>query len=478
MAKQLFNSSEKSNFILNMTEDGYSKLASAGMVIACLSTSAATFIPLIMGNKAYSISAIGTAAAGALCMIIAIIGLMKKYIGKKLLVPVCALGAMLVWGFISALTSDDPAVGIYGFSGRGEGMLTITFYGCFFIAAACVKREKAMKTLILGILVNGLLNCVFGLIQIFTGKISEFDIIGSDLHANAASGLSQSPMFLAMTLAVSICAALAGFVLFTKRAEKILCIVSSALFSFVNVFTYSLLGICGTALAVIAAAVLIFAAKKPKKLLASLLAVIVPFAAGILLVNAGAVGNISEYRLYDGRILWFADSYMRINSSGSYDVSLIDIDDTEEVYYTLNRKTQDIISSRKLLGTGPDQLLYPQIYTTGDGVYANPTVEDIAILNKGTFDRVYNEYLNIAATRGIPSAVFFVLLLLSVAVIGAKNFRSGKDPLTLTMLLMTVMSGLLFLIGCSSTAFSPIFWMIAGLTAADIGKNERKESGS
>ncbi len=473
MAKQLFNTTEKSNFILNMTEEGYSKLASAGILIACLSTSAATLIPLAMGNKAYSIPAVGTAVAGALCMVIAIIGLVKKYIGKKLLVPVCALGSMLVWGFISAIASEDPEIGIYGFSGRGEGMLTITFYGCFFVAAACVKRERALKALIYGILGNGLLNCVFGLIQIFTGKLSEFEIIGNDLYVNAASGLSQSPMFLAMVLGISIGAALMGSVIFTGKPEKILCIVSAAVFSFVNVFTYSLLGICGTALAVIAAVVMIFVMKKPKKLLASVIAVVVPFAAGILLVNAGVVGNISQYRLYDGRILWFADSYMRINGSGTYDGKVLDIDDTRDVYYTLNRKTADIISSRGLLGTGPDQLIYPQIYTTGEGVYVNPTLEDIAIINKGTFDRVYNEYLNVAATRGIPSAAAFVLILLSVVVIGIKNFRKVKNPLILAMLLMTVMSGLLFFIGCSSTAFSPFFWIIAGLSISEIsGKTQ------
>lgn len=475
MAKQLFNSSEKSNFILNMTEDSYSRLASAGIITACFSTSAATIIPLVMGNKAYSIPAVGTALAGALCMIIAIIGLIKKYISKKLLVPVCALGVMLVWGFISAFASDDPAVGIYGFSGRGEGMLTLTFYGCFFIAAACVKREKALKMLIFGIIGNGLLNCAFGLVQVFTGKVSEFAIIGSDLHANAASGLSQSPMFLAMVLGISIAAALMGFADFTGKSAKILCIVSAAVFSFVNVFTYSLLGICGTALAVIAAVAFIFAAKKPKKLLTSLAAVIVPFAAGILLVNAGTVGNISQYRLYDGRILWFADSYMRINSSGSYDNKLIDIDDTQDVYYTLNRKTTDIISSHGLLGTGPDQLVYPQIYTTGEGAYANPTVEDIAILNKGTFDRVYNEYLYTAATRGIPSAIAFVLILLSVVLISFGSVRKRKNALQLAMLLMTVMSGLLFFIGCGSTAFSPFFWIIAGLAIAEVDREKISE---
>nr|MDE5853569.1 hypothetical protein [Ruminococcus sp.] len=92
MAKQLFNSSEKSNFILNLTEEKYSKLASFGLLTACFTTSIATAIPVISGEQVYAVSSAGLAIAGVICMILAMIGGIKKYIDKKALIPVCALG--------------------------------------------------------------------------------------------------------------------------------------------------------------------------------------------------------------------------------------------------------------------------------------------------------------------------------------------------------------------------------------------------
>ena len=74
MAKQLFNSSEKSNFILNLTEEKYAKMASFGMLSALFATSAATAIPVIAHDSGlYVLSAAGLAVSGVICMIIAII---------------------------------------------------------------------------------------------------------------------------------------------------------------------------------------------------------------------------------------------------------------------------------------------------------------------------------------------------------------------------------------------------------------------
>lgn len=226
-------------------------------------------------------------------------------------------------------------------------------------------------------------------------------------------------------------------------------------------FTYSLIGICGAVLAVIAAFITIFAMKAPKINLLSVFSVIIPAAAAVIIVQAGVIGNINNYRLYDGRILWFADSYMRLASSGDFDLSVVDIDSTEDVYYTLNSKTMNIISENALTGTGPDQLIYPQIYTYGP-LGPDSAVEDIAIYNRGTFDKVYNEYLNTAATRGILSAIAFIVTLLGVLIIGFRSFKKSRNGMTLCMTLLTAIGAAIFLIGCSNTAFSPIFWAIAG----------------
>lgn len=471
MAKQLFKTSEKSNFILNMTRESYSKLASYGLVTACLFTSFATMIPVFSGEKTFSATSLGLTLSGVICMILALIGIVKKFVEKRLSVVLAGIGFTIVWAIVSLLASEDKDVALNGYMGRGEGLLAIIFYACFFVTAASMTGDKARKTLIYGILANGVINSIIGLIQVFTGNISNYHWVSTKIIIDAASGLSQSPLFLAMVLSISIAAALMGLVLFEGKGAKIFCIICACLFSFVIMFTYSLIGICGAVLAVISAAAVIFVAKAPKINLLSVLAVIVPAFAAVAIVQSGAVGNINSYRLYDGRILWFADSYSRLNSSGNFDPDNIDIDDTYDVYYTLNRKTLDIISSHALTGTGPDQLAYPQVYTYGLDSLGNVSLGDVIILNKGVFDRVYNEYLYTAATRGIPSAIALVVTIFGALFLGFSGYKKRKDTLTLCLTMLTLMGALIFLIGCTNTAFSPIFWALAG--SATIATNKK-----
>ena len=475
MAKQLFNSSEKSNFILNLTEEKFSKMAARGLLAACFMTSLFTIVPECTDSGFYTIVSGGLVIAGVYCMIMALIALIKGYVEKRVLFPVISFGVMVVWGIVSLINSYDTMVSLYGFSGRGEGLLAILFYCCIFITGISIRREKALFTLITGIIGAGVLNSVWGLIQVFTGKLSNYKYIALEIEARAASGLSQSPLFLAMFLSLSLTAALLGAVLFESKKKRTLSVVSACLISLTMVFTYSLIGWCGLGFAVLAAAVTVFASKAPKSRLSVLLAAAVPAALGVVLVQAGLIGNIGGYRLYDGRILWWADSYYRLSSSGEPDTSVVDLDDTYDVYYTLNSKTMNIISNFPLTGTGPEQLVYPQIYndSAAQGVDTDD-LRNIIINNRGTFDKTYNEYLYSAATKGIPSAIALGLVLLSALILGYRNMKRKNSATGPILFALTLCGTLLFLIGCSNTAFSPVFWAAAGAGCVELNRKEPK----
>ena len=263
--KTLFNSSENSNFILNMTEEQYSKLASIGLTATCflvfVFTAIAEIISAVSGSSSYSIAAAGLSIAGVFCMILALIALIKHYIGKNVLVPVCALAVFLAWSVISLLNSYDKSVSLYGFSQRGEGVLSTLFYLGFFITAASVKREKALRSLLDGITAAGLLNAVWGILQIFVPKLGHYKFLSLSIRANAASGLSQSPVFLAVTLTFSMTAALIGAVCCQNKKRRIFFLVTAALCSFTMMFTYSFIGICGLILTIIAALISVILTK-------------------------------------------------------------------------------------------------------------------------------------------------------------------------------------------------------------------------
>ena len=473
--KTIFHTTEKSNFILNMTEEQYSKLASYGLIIGMFMMPLFTLAPEINDDKfSYAMTAGGLAVAGVINMILALIGIMKKYITKTAMLPVCAFGAMIVWGAVSLFNGYDYGVGLYGYTERGEGLLAILFYAGFFTTAISLKRKADVQRVINGVIGVGIFNCIISLLQVFGGYLSHYRLLGEitengesrNLYVYAASGLSMSPIFLAMLLTLALMAALISFVTSDSKRNRLIYLASAALFSFIMMFTYSLVGICGLIFSLIAAAAAVFVRKAPKIRLLCVPAAAVFAALAVGVVSMGRIGTEDTYRFYDGRILWWADGYIRADASGSIDTSILDIDDTSAVYGYMNRKTMDIIANNKLTGTGPEQLVYPQLKTAAFTDKVNEMLH--AKGNRLTFDKVYNEYLYTAATRGIPSLIALLLILIPVISAGVKAARKGKYSELFITFAMTAGGVLLFFISCSSIAYAPVFWAVAGASGADI----------
>lgn len=466
MAKNIMHTSDKSNFILNMTEEQYSKGAAFGLIAACLAVSLLTLYPELSTSAVYSIPAIGLAIPGVICIILALISVIRKFISKKAVFAACAFGAMVGWGTVSLVDSYDMNVGFYGYPQRGEGLMAILFYCCFFITAASIKREKALKAVVNGIITAGLVNSLFAMIQIFTGKFTHYPPIYTKLDF-AASGLSQSPIFLAMILTLALIAALVTFVLDSSKKRRIFCLASACTFTFAMIYTYSFMSLVGIVLAVIAAIASAVIKKSPKKSLVFLTAPIAAGAVAVALCFAGIASKSSSYKLLDGKTLWTFDAYNRVSSSGQYDKRAVDINNTYDVYDYLNRKTIDIIKENPITGTGPEQLVYPQIYTVTDRLGNRlESMTEVTKENPGTFDKVYNEYLYTAATRGIPSLIALLCVIISVLSVGYKNMKKSSSPESACLFFVTLGGSLIFLIGCSNIAFAPIFWTAAGASCA------------
>ena len=152
MAKEIFHTSEKSNFILNMTEEKYSKLAAWGLLAACFMTSLFTIVPECTDSGFYTLVSGGLAVAGVDCILMALISFMKGYVEKRVMFPVISFGVIVAWGIVALINSFDPMVSLYGFSGRGEGLLAILFYFCFFVTGISLKREGSMMIFLGGTL--------------------------------------------------------------------------------------------------------------------------------------------------------------------------------------------------------------------------------------------------------------------------------------------------------------------------------------
>ena len=480
MAKTIFKSSDKSNFILNMTEEQYSKLASFGLIAACFTTSLLTIIPEVSDTTTYTAATVGLAISGVICMILAFIALVKKYVSGALIVPALVFAAIVGWSTVSLYNSYDYNVGFYGFPQRGEGLLATIFYFCFFLTAASIRRTKGLKTFLYAIISIGFLNAVIAMIQIFTKKLLYISYRDISLLVMTVTpdGLSQSPIFLAMLLTLSLTAALTVAACDENKKWRIFSAVSACLFAFVMVFTRTLMGVCGASLGILAGIIAVFVTKAPKVRLLQPVAAIAAAAIGITIAGTTMSGKNDGYHLYDGHILWSDDAYQRVSASGSYNPDAVDIEDTYDVYSYLSEKTKRIIEKNKLYGTGPEQLVYPQIYTYGI-LNSNAAINDLTIVNKGTFDKTYNEYLYTAATRGIPTLVFTVILLALAVIAGFKKLRKNQSEINTAFFFMTVCGILIFFIGASNITYSPIFWACTGACFARIAAekaNSKKAS--
>ena len=480
MAKTLLGSSDKSNFIVNMTEDQYAKFAVFGLTAACFMTSLAAVIPEVSDGNTYSVCATGLSVSGVLCLVLALIAIIKKFVSGAVILPAAAFAAMLGWGTFSLAGSYDTNVGFYGFPQRGEGLLALIFYFGIFVTAASLRRKRAVNALFAAIIGAGMLNAVFALIQIFTGKLLFYAY--TDISVNvitlAPSGLSQSPVFLAMVLTLSLTSAIIVGTTGGSEKHRAVATLCALVLAFTIVFTRTFAGVAGTVLACIAGAASVFIAKKPKERLTVMLAVLVAAGIGITVASTLKSGNKKGYYLHDGYILWSDDAWQRVSACGNYNSVEenakhidLDIEDTFDVYTYLNREAIDIIKRYPLDGTGPEQLVYPQIYTYG-GLAENAPITDIAPKNPGTFDKVYNEYLYTAATRGIPSLIFLLTVLVSTVVIGIRKLRKDASGANTGAFLLAVCGMLVFMIGCSNITFSPIFWACAGAACAALPEKE------
>ncbi len=468
MAKTLFNSSDQSNFILNMsTEDYRSYLLKVLLGYAILMPLFS--IPLEFATL-YTLPGMAMSIVGVFTMVFVLIGFMKKVTPSALYLPACLwLGAAL-WGVVSLSTAYDVNIALMGSDGRNEGWLSILFYGCIFLLGAQLGTESNRNKLLCGLLGLGLLHSVWGILQAF-GLPSYYDRLDTLLLFNARipSGLAGSPIFLAIFLTILLPAALLGAAAADSKKQRIFCTICAVCYAVMAVKTQTLIGLCGTGAALLVCGVYA-AVKKQKAVLPRLAAVLAAAVLGGLWVfftpsingmtyTTSHIPVENRFELCDGALIWMDSSY-RLNGSGYYSIQdhgngTFAIDSLTDSYGFLWSRTLDIIQEHPLSGTGPDNLAYAQIY--------DRTAELAQNLN--AFDRCYNYYLHLAATMGIPALVLFLGLAVIVLMRGAKQLRQG-GWLSAAVYFGVILYLAAMIIGTSAVTVTPVFWMLAGMAVS------------
>ncbi len=545
MAKTIFGTTEKSNFILNMDLDWYRRFCAKLLLIVLWATAlsqgvnhltevantsldemireggvgAVLALVLVSLRSVATIFSIG----GVLVLIFTVVGLMRQQWTKGTLIPYCILSASLLWAIGSMMQSYDYSTSVFGLDGRDEGWIALLMYGGMFFLGTMLRRTENQERFFRGVMLLGIVQCVWGILQAFP----VFDYANPNKGLNSyrnidplllwnlrlPSGLTDSPitfaMLLAMLLAISIPAAL----LAQERKTRIYGIVCAGL-SMLTVFrTQTVAGLiagCGGMLLLV---ILLFARFKAIPARQKAVVPVVLFAAAALSIGWVAVApaiNHSYYRpekkavqepedgltmnawetdngeaelqtglymklkngvvlpkkeesdsqemlpvLYDGGIIW-DDGYYRLSTAGPYmrDENSFQIYDAWSALKYCREKGWETVKIDPLFGVGPDNYHFAQLRTSM-----------VIVQNPNLADRPYNDFIFIAATRGIPSLVLHAALLIVCLILAWKHRKQMQSWILIAGCAGVILYSCTAAVGISVLTVAPLFWILLGITA-------------
>jgi len=462
MPKTIFGTTEKSNFILNMN---YKTVRRWVMLILC----ACIIVPLIGGmvilavDKASFFLGSFLYISGFSCILFYIVLLLRKDIEfRKYPVAWLIIGlAVLTFASyyrvaLSGGTQEYINTALLGEMGRYEGLLSLFAYFGIFLLATAVMKYSSVKIIFDVLIGAGIIQALVAVMQhIPWGFPSDFRELPALLllkEVHLSSGLSDSPIFYGSFLTIVTAVAVAGAIYDKNVIRARIYGASAVLFFLTSLFTSSVVPLIGIGTALAATFVIeLTAGKKVTTFDAGwlktsgkrLAAILVAFAAvfGIVFAAQGIYLRDKAIAYTDGlhRLFITPGSPSPINDASLWEIGA--------------ERSLIMIKDHPILGIGPD--MFAKYQNTDE-------------LNDDSIDKSYNEYLYVAATRGIPS------LLIYIALVGATLFRLVKDlkqfsddrekwfrPALLTAILAYSVQAFF---SASAVTVAPFFWLLMGIS--------------
>ena len=266
MAKTIFGTSDKSNFILNMDLDKFRSACGEITMIIFWATAIAQLMDHMIGASEMALSSIANQGglAGVLVFLLLFfrktsvvfsitavfalfataIGLMRRQFSKATAAPYLLLSGSLIWAMISRFHSYDLRVSLLGYTGHEEGWFALLMYAGIFYLGSMVRSEKDRGRFVRRLLVFGIAQGVVGVIQAFpfldyldpNKGLNPYRNIDPLLYWNVRlpSGMTDSPITYAMMLGMLGALAVPAALLSDEKKTRVLariCLFLSVLMS-------------------------------------------------------------------------------------------------------------------------------------------------------------------------------------------------------------------------------------------------------
>lgn len=467
--KTIFGTTEKSNFILNMTQNQFNKFAtiafSIGFILIFIFSGIAEIISLqsitVENYDWRIIPSIALAITGLIGISIFIIALIKQTLSKKQIIASIIALIMFVCMYISyinAFTDVPDYSSFLGYRyGRYEGLMVYLSYLFIFLGAMSINRENSIKRIFDVIMVIATLQCIWSVLQFipsFPDTYSNIPYLTYD--PMVPSGSSGSPIFLAAFLSAALAIAISGSMYREKTKFSHLYTTIILPLSFLTVKTQTVIGFSSATIVIILCTASFMKNKNSKKLSPfPVILALIGFAAATLLMA------VSGFNFYDGEILW-QDGCKRLGAFGQYTNTLdvkFDIHNIKETYAYLWKKALDFIQKFPAVGLGPEGFIIPQL-----------NIEDPSTKDAMVFDRPYNDYLFYAATLGTPFCISFIISLIYSAINGIKTSLKDKNWTIYVAFIITLVYIITAVINNSTATTAPFIWFMFGICCCSLEK--------
>jgi hypothetical protein len=415
-------------------------------------------VPSVSDTRYYWMS-IGIYTAGFFALLCALTAALRGDVKPARNKGFWAVVFITVWTFFSyAYTMANPYEGLanpsrpsglftplVGEYGRYEGLLSIIAYAGIFCVGMCIADKKTINRIFTVIIAMGAFQSLWGILQHIPGL--GFPNMYKDLPSLAydnvylASGTTDSPIFFGAFLTLAggtavICAA------FAKTAKRRIIYGASAVLMFTaGLFTSSITPIIGFCAVVVLGFICAAVSYKKTKDKTPLIIM------GILTAAFAIVFLI----ILPTQGLWIRDAYIaRFDQFYRKGIMGSTVSDSRSMYSVAWNKALAVIRQFPVFGVGPDSLAAFQNYATM------------------SYDKSYNEFLYIAATRGIPALIGFITLIVLFVIRMKNQAVKYADPLTFAILTAAAAYLIQSFFNASAITVAPIFWLLIGIGFADI----------
>lgn len=348
------------------------------------------------------------------------------------------------WILISLFFAEDPAIAFTGYPMRWQGLLAYFCYGVVFTFAVNMIKQKYVSKIITALFITVFICTIHSLFNYYGYEPMNLVIkyfynakIYPDISRGTLGNRNTAGAFFAFPTIIALIMFLKNKNNIRKNVFYYLALVFSYVGLLVSLTRIAWMGTIGAIVFSIW-----FLRKDIKKHTKKLALVAVTFA--IVLIALDFTGNGEMIgRYYSMKSQFEKASEGNLEQLGS------------SRFYIYGRALE-VIAQNPIVGVGPDCFAYVTVLEEED-YKQHPELKGV-----GYFDKVHSEYLEYAATMGIPALIFYLWFILSIFIPWLRKKGDMKPEMLAIFLGLTgYLMQAVFNFGAMSVM--PVFFVLLGL---------------